>query len=395
MSPMSMRKLNLKITSKLNRSFVLALIHRHPMISRSELAKMTGLDRSTITHILNDLLEEELVEEVRKGKAGSRGGRCPILLRIRYDTRCIIALDVGTERIEGVITNLNGEEMDRVSLPIYRGEPLLDILCQTLDRLQEVNPDRFQRSVVIGLTCPGVIDANEGIVRLNLFHDWREVPVAKSLGEKYGKFVFLENDANAAAMGELQNFAAHGIRSMIYLLIRECPLDREELLSFGGAIILDGNLWHGCHNYAGEVSQTVNSLLRTIPVQAEPSLPSAQQGAKRMTFDDLLRAAVAKDAHAEHTLNSFIEIIGRFLNELVAFLDPEGVMVYVYPPQGTEDFLARIQQAFLHRQRVNGVSSVQLLHSTMEEPAILHGMIALAQQRIFVRDVNRCSVLFQ
>ena len=63
-SSMRLQKLNPGITSKINRSTVLALIHRHPLVSRSQLATLTGLDRSTITHILKDLLQEKLVEEV-------------------------------------------------------------------------------------------------------------------------------------------------------------------------------------------------------------------------------------------------------------------------------------------------------------------------------------------
>jgi len=392
---MRVRKLNTKISSRINRSTVLSLIHHHPLISRAQLAKMTGLDRSTITHILNHMLDEQLVEEVRKGKAGSRGGRCPILLQVRYDTKFLIAVDVGTQKIEGVITNLKGDEVERCRHSLQRGAPLLDALRALLDELRDRNRDRFHDCVVIGVTCPGVIDCEQGIVRLNLFHQWRDVAVAEPLMEEYARPVFLENDANAAAMGELQHPEAEGIQTLLYFFIRQSPPDSENLLGVGGAVVFNGNLWHGSHQYAGEVSPTVNSLLQKVALQDKHLRPSQSAGQRHISLGELLASAAANDLASLTVVDEIADKIGKYLSDLATFLDPESVIVYTHPPEHQEVFFSRIKDAFFRRHTVNGNSPVHFLPPRIGQRAMLRGVLALAQERIFVKDVNHSSLLFQ
>jgi len=389
-----LRKLNNIISSKINRSSVLALINQHPLISRAQLAQMLGFDRSTITHILNFLLKEGLVEEVKKGEAGSRGGRCPILLQIRYDTKFILAIEVDTKKIEGILTNLKGEEVFRLQKNIRRGEPLLNILTTLIDEFSKKAKKEFQRVAVIGISCPGVINSDKGIVCFNSFHNWRDIEVAETLIKKYSKPAFIENDANSAGMGELQQFFSDGINSLVYLFIRESPPESEYLLGVGGAIIINGKLWQGANYFAGEVAHTVNSLFQKVVVRRlqEGKNKDAKEG--KMTLSYLLNLATMNDETSTEIIDEIADNLGKLFSEIVAFLDPEGIMIYIHPPQNKNDFLIRIQKKFNQHLSPMRDSPSHFLYPRLGSRATLQGLIALAQEKIFVRDSVHKSLLF-
>ncbi|MCD6385617.1 ROK family transcriptional regulator [Candidatus Sumerlaeota bacterium] len=392
---MKIRKLNTETSSKLNRSLVLGLIYWHPLISRAEIADRTGLDRSTVTHILNYFLKEGLVEEVAKGKAGSRGGRCPILLQINYNSRFLIAIELGTKKVEGILTTLRGEEVYHCQRTIKRGEPLLEILTGLIEKLRNHDREAFQKSVVIGISCPGVIDTEKGVVRLNLYHQWKDVAVVERLSKRYKKPVFVENDANAAAMGELRQLSDDGIRSLIYLFIRESPPESEYLLGVGGALVFNGRLWHGAHFSAGEVAQTINTLFQKMLTQQWNNAHLRKPDRKGKTLDYLLRIAGKNDPYARRTVNKIADELGKLLSELVAFLDPEGVMVYLHPPEGKQVFLEKIQKAFYrHHNHIWG-APVRFLPALLGTRATLSGLIAIAQEKLFVSDATHSSLFFE
>lgn len=391
---MRLKKLNTGIASKINRSTVLTLIHRYPLISRAQIAERIGLDRSTITHILNYLLKEGLVEEVDKGRASSRGGRCPMQLRVRYDSKNFIAIDVGTRKIEAVMVNLRGDEICRIQTGLVRGEPLMDKLVETLSSFQR-RKKLFSNTVVIGISCPGVVDAEQGIVRLNVLHNWREVAVASQLQERFDKPVFVENDANCAAMGELEQYRNEGVGSLLYLFIREAPPESSYLLGVGGGTIFDGRLWRGAHGYSGEISHAVHA--RVAPIQERYGGCETQESSNhshRAMLGQLLKAAREGDARIARMASDIADSLGNLLSELAALLDPESVMVFVYTPVDAEPFMLQIENAFVKWHNICGNAPVRFLLPRARREAMLQGVIALAQEKLFVRDASHSSLLF-
>lgn len=391
-----MKKFNTEITSKINRSIVLAQIFHNPFISRAELATLTGLNRSAITHILNDLLNKDLVEEVRKGKAGARGGRCPIHLQVKFDAGSIVALEIGLRKITGVIADLEGRELARDETEFDQGDPLLDLLVRFLDRFKAKEPQRFQNVVIIGIGCPGVIDHHRGCMLVNMYHGWHNVEVAPPLEQRYGVPVFLENDANAAAMGELNQLEeTHTLRSVIYLFIRESMPGSPSPLGVGGALILNGQLWHGANFCAGEASQTINMVFTDIMKELHDRRGSALSGGNGpRTLSDLIHLAERGDAACRRALDEIAGQLGKLLGDFAAFLDSEGVLVYIHPPEGKEAFLETIQRAFHENYRSPSDTNVQFFPPQLATKATLWGVIRLGLERVFVRDGARSSILF-
>lgn len=390
---MKVQKLNTETSSKINRSLVLGHIHRTPLISRVELARLTGLDRSTITHILNFLIKQNLVHEVRKGKAGSRGGRCPILLEVNYDAWSIVAIDVGTDGIDGSVTSLKGKEMSKCHRSLKRGEDLIAAINDVITRLRKESKKTVKKWAVIGISCPGVIDTERGIVRLNLFHNWRDVPVAQTLEAHHKIPIFVENDANVAAMGELHQLNDKDVRSLVYLFLRESPPESDYLLGVGGALVLDGRLWHGAHFFAGEIAQTINTLFQNA-IKRHEGQSNRRRKRQRTSLHQLLHNSTKPNSTSIQTVDKIADQFGEMLSELVAFLDPEAVMIYLHPPKEKEAFLDKIQEAFYRHHGRAWKSPVKFLSAQLGTHATFAGLVALAQERVFVRDTTHSSWLF-
>src|SRR5271169_4965848 len=103
-------------TKEYNRNLALKTIFDHISTSRAEIARITGLTRTTVSDIVNDLLAEGLVSEV--GLGSSIGGKSPILLSIVDDSRWMIGLDLAQQQFQGAVVNLRGKIRAKVTLPV-------------------------------------------------------------------------------------------------------------------------------------------------------------------------------------------------------------------------------------------------------------------------------------
>ena len=99
---------------------MLRTIFANESISRAEVARVTRLTRTTVSEVVNGLLAEGLVEEVGRGE--SLGGKSPILLSIVADSRYLIGLNLGQDKLVGAIVNLRGEIKETVEVPVPEGD---------------------------------------------------------------------------------------------------------------------------------------------------------------------------------------------------------------------------------------------------------------------------------
>jgi len=392
--PSNMKKIDKVLSGLINRSLVLSLIARTPLISRAQLAGLIDVKKSTITRILNVLLEEDLVREIRKGPAGALGGRRPIQLQINPLARTVIALDIRIQHIIVAISNLCGEILFRAERPIESEQPPIAQLRAALIQARSDRPDLFHPAAIIGISTPGIVDAADGVLILSMSHGWKNQEIAASLKGEFQRPVFLENDANAAAAGEMQNLEKSGVRSLIYLLIREARPRSKYPLGVGGAILLDGRIWRGARAYAGEVSKAVNDRIysRMEHFDLKHSLPDSN-GALRM--DAIVTAMESGDRQAEAFFYEMADIVGSVLCEMAAFLDPNAVVLSVLFSRAGDEFAQAARESFeRHRGRLVD-SPAEFFPALEKDDAPLRGIIAMALRRIFVADSQSCSLLFQ
>lgn len=244
-------------TRTFNQQLVLRAIYDHSEISRAEVARVTGLTRTSVSNLVGELVRDGLVEEI--GRGPSTGGKAPILLRVRADGRHLIGLDLGEAGFTGATVDLRGRIIKSASVDLdgRDGEDAIQLVFGLLEGL--VNGNGASPLLGIGIGAPGVIDPRTGTVRWSVTLDWTDLPLGPMVEQRFGVPVVIANDSQAAAVGELTYGAGPRHDNLIVVRVGR---------GIGAGIILDGKLYHGDGSGAGEIG---HSILGPIDSNATPA----------------------------------------------------------------------------------------------------------------------------
>jgi predicted NBD/HSP70 family sugar kinase len=227
-------------TRTFNQQLVLRALHDHSPQSRADLARLTGLTRTSVSDLVGSLIDDDLIEEIGRGR--SSGGKSPILLRVAPDGRHLIGLDLGEAQFSGAVVNLSGDILRSIHLPLEgrNGEAALDLVFELLDALRA---DDRPPLLGIGIGAPGVIDTRTGTVRWSVNLDWAELRLGPLVESRYDVPVVVANDSHAAALAELTFHRRPRPNNLIVIKVGR---------GIGAGIILNGQLFQGDGYGAGE-----------------------------------------------------------------------------------------------------------------------------------------------
>jgi len=227
-------------TRTFNQQLVLRALHDHSPLSRADLARLTGLTRTSVGDLVGTLIDDGLIEEVGRGQ--SSGGKSPILLRVAPDGRHLIGLDLGEAQFSGAVVNLRGEILRSIHLPLEgrNGDAAVELVFQLVDALRA---DDRSPLLGIGIGAPGIIDTSTGTVRWSVNLNWAELHLGPLLEQRYGVPVVVANDSQAAALAELTFFRRPRPNNLIVIKVGR---------GVGAGIILNGQLFQGDGYGAGE-----------------------------------------------------------------------------------------------------------------------------------------------
>jgi predicted NBD/HSP70 family sugar kinase len=241
-----------------NTSRVMREIWIHKEISRIQIAKNLGLDKSTVTSIASELLRAGLVQETAQGEAGPLGGRRPVPLTLNRRYGCVLGLELRPESYTAVATDLEGSilysKFERARLT---GAGFRDGFFDVAGRVRE----ELRRSEVpllgVGVGVPGVVHPEKGLIRYSIpLQIESPFDFRGQIAQGYDLPLFLENDANACAWGELAFHRSKRLRDFLFVLaefrdVRDHSRHHEKI-AVGMGIVIGGRVHYG-HNYsAGE-----------------------------------------------------------------------------------------------------------------------------------------------
>lgn len=302
--------------------------------------------------------------------------------------RFIAGVDLGASNVRVIIANEDGEIEARRAGPLPAGTPedVLDKVGRTIDDL--VRGVWVGATVAaIGIALPGSVDPKAGVVAsIANMPGWDNVPLGRLLGRARGAErqpvpVAMENDANAAAIGEGWLGAAKGLRSYVFVALGT---------GIGAGTVLDGRLHRGAHHLAGEVAffpMTREQLragdwrncLEGVAGGRAASLKAVELLGPHAKAADLFDAAKAGDARAAGWLAETQEYLAMAVVDMISMLDPEAIVFGggVIAAQG-ESFVAPIRdlaQAAAPRR-------TKIVRSALGEDAQALGAVRLALDAI-------------
>jgi glucokinase-like ROK family protein len=336
-----MRKATREQIKHHNNRLVLRTIFNHEHISRADIARKTRLTRTTVSDVVNDLINDGLVEEI--GYGPSAGGSPPMLIHVVDNSRQIIGIDLANSEFNGVLMNLRGEIQKRFTIHIQEqnGSAALELVYQLVEWLKDAATAPL---LGVGIGTPGLMDAENGIIRSAVNLDWQDLPLRDLLQERYQLPVYIANDSHVAALGEYTfGTHQHGANMVVIKAGR----------GTSAGIILSGKIFHGDNFGAGEIGHLVveengekcrcgnHGCLETI-VSTRAILTHAQQIAKKnphssihklavhqpaLSLIDVCTAIQAGDEEIRNLIIQAGEYLGMTLANFIVTLNPSHIFI--------------------------------------------------------------------
>jgi N-acetylglucosamine repressor len=337
----SVKKATQEATKLHNTQLILKTIYDRDEISRADVARITGLTRSTVSDIVSKLLNDGLVAET--GFASSSGGKPPILLSVSDNARYLIGIDLANSEFRGAIVNLRGEIVSRVSMPINErdGDSALELVYTLVEKLLAASDKPIQG---IGIGSPGLMDPVKGVVLKSVNLDWENMPLGELLEARYNLPVYIANDSQVAALAEFTFGSVEGSSNLLLVKIGR---------GIGSGIIINSQPYYGDNYGAGEIGHVVviqdGERCRCGNFGCLETLVSSRAIAKRAksiargnpesilnrfisSLDEIdteviLRAYQAGDEEVKTIINETGEILGRALAYTVCTLNINTVVI--------------------------------------------------------------------
>ena len=376
-----------QMMKSVNKSLILNKIRTNQPISRAQIAKETKLTPPTVSNIVKELLEQEIVKESELGI--SKGGRKPTMLQINSNRFYVIGVDVGPNTIDCLITDLSGEILERSSSKL-NGEltneqfltKLKDIIHHIIHSISEQ-----EKIIGIGIAMHGVVDVENGISLFAPNLKLSNIPIKEELEKEFGLVVNVENDARAMALGESW-FGQYGnLLSMLVVNIGS---------GVGAGVIVNGKLYHGANDLAGEVGHMTIDINGEICdcgnkgcLQTFATGSAIVKKANQVSHEPIQSGEevyeLAKSGKQDYIsiLEETGRIIGIGLTNLIHIINPELIVLGGGVTKSEKFLLNPIKEEIQNRGLTKSATETKVVISTHGDDATLLGAISLVLIDLF------------
>jgi predicted NBD/HSP70 family sugar kinase/DNA-binding XRE family transcriptional regulator len=244
-----------QLLKRINRSVLLRLMRSESGLSRADLARKSGLTKSTVSALVRELIAERWMAEAHAPVAVEGMGRPSTPLQLDAATRVLMGVEIAVECLRIVCVSLTGVVVSQAQVPLLSNLP--NRVCQqtaqlVFEQCQQLAVKKLLLSGV-GVCLPGAINEEAGMVRFAPNLAWREVPFLNMISAAFANIgvpavpIHLQNDADAAALSEYEFSTNEGEDPLIFV---SCDV------GVGAGIILNDRLFVGAIGMAGEIGHT-------------------------------------------------------------------------------------------------------------------------------------------
>jgi N-acetylglucosamine repressor len=312
-----------------NAAVVLRALYDYGPISRADVARLSGLTRTTVGDLVSELLGEGLAREI--GRGPSTGGKAPILVELVDGARHVIGLDLGEQVFRAAIVDLRGQ-VQRVAerrVVGLDGDAALEVVYELIDELAGTSRETL---LGIGVGTPGIIDATTGTILQAVNLKWQDLPLGDLLRYRYKVPVQVANDSRAAALA-IQLFTGRRSGNLVAIKVGR---------GIGAGVVLGGELFHGDRFGAGEIGHLVVEedgaecrcgrfgCLETVASSRaiEQRATEAKGAPTPLTLDDVKAAIDAGDEDVRRVVVSAGRYLGQAVASVIGVLDVEYVAIH-------------------------------------------------------------------
>jgi predicted NBD/HSP70 family sugar kinase len=221
--------------------------------SRADLARGSGLSRTTVSSLVNELLANGLVVETEDRGTPHKGGsgRPPLLVALAIRPGGVAGVDIGHGHVRVAVSDRSANILAEVETQTDadpQGNATLDLAADEVRRAAGEAGVPVEDLLMVGLCVPGPIDRRSARVDHSVLPGWHELAPADELGRRIELPVVVDNDANLGAIAEHQHGAGRGAADLLYVKLAS---------GVGAGLVLGGRLHRGTAGLAGEVGHVL------------------------------------------------------------------------------------------------------------------------------------------
>lgn len=353
-----------------NSANVLREIWIHKRISRVQIARNLDLDKSTITGIVSEFLDRGLVKETERGEAGPQGGRKPVYLTLDRFFGCVLGIELRPEAYTAVATDLEGNVVySKFELLTLSGANFTTAFFDVAQRLREEISRSYPPLLGMGVGLSGVVDPRKRIVRYSIPLQMESpFDFDGEIARRCDLPVYLENDANACAWGELAFHRIKGLRDFLFLLVEVRDIrDRSrfhEKTAVGMGIVIGGRVHYGHDCSAGE--------FRSVLCGPE------SKGQFSLTDDEAFR--IEEDPAVIHR---FIRELSRNVAMLVNTFDLSHVFVGGHLERHKREVQSVLNEEIQRNWPYPDDAKCRIRFSSLGEQAVAYGAAGMVLHHLF------------
>lgn len=354
--------------------------------SRSELARLTGLSRSTISQRVDTLLRRQLLIETGQGR--STGGRRPVLLSLNPGAGLILAANLGATHGRLALASLGGEIQRDLAGAVDIADGPAAVMSWVIGGFRKMLRDSGHSPAdvrAVGVGVPGPVEFATGtVVHPPIMPGWDGLAVPGLMREQFAAPVVVDNDVNVMALGEYTAGASAGCKEMLVVKVGT---------GIGCGIITHGVLHRGADGAAGDIGHvrlageddTVCVCGNTGCLEAVASGSAVAallrgEGFQARDARDVVRLAQTRDPRVQQAVRAAGQRIGEVIAALVNFYNPDTVIIGGALAELRNELLASIRGVIYNRALPLATRHLTITTASPGLDAGLVGTLALARQ---------------
>jgi predicted NBD/HSP70 family sugar kinase len=367
-----------------NRLRVIQALQILGVTTRADVARHTGLSRSTVSTIVAALQAEGIVvdrdSEVRTTAAG---GRPPAPIALYPAAGLAIGIDFGKRHLAVALADLSHRllaEEWRVMPDDYEADTGIEQAAGLVELVLEAAGADRERVLGVGMGLPGPVHRTGVVGSSAILPGWAGTHGAERMSDLLGMDVWLRNDANLGALAEATWGAGRGARGVVYLKLAT---------GIGAGIVIDGRLFDGAGGTAGEIGHTSldetgdicrcgsRGCLETYASAAAIAGLLSRSLGERLSPDEMLQRAVDGDPGCRRALADAGRHIGAAVADLCNLINPERIIVGGSMAVAGDVLLDPLREAVGLRAIPSAAEDVEIVLGELGERAELLGAVAL------------------
>jgi len=330
---MPIRTGNPEMAREINRSLILSFLRNVEKTHRAEIAKELHLTKATVTTIINQLIEENLVKELGEGESQKIGGRRPVLIALDNLNNLIIGIDIGKTNTVIAIGDLNGK-LVKLSRKATVKDPTASNVIRHISRILKniIEETRIDKEKIIGagVSAAGIVKSNEGIIELSPDFNWKNVQLKNLLASELNYPVVIDNCTRVMMLGESWYGNAKKVTNAFFVNIG---------YGIGSAVIIDGKIYNN-HSEFGHLYVTnknvkchcgkygcLEALASGNAIEKIANRILNKTGKGWITAEDVAMMARDGNKPANKIFIDAGKYIGRSISSVANFLNPEKIII--------------------------------------------------------------------